>query len=94
MMILPAFFALVNPVSTIANPACMKKTSAAPTRTQVVFTEEYIVTLPFPIFFFPIIYGKIIYNTGQKNRQNLSGISITKKRRREEILFRAFTKSK
>ena len=94
MMILPAFFALVNPVSTIAKPACMKKTSAAPTRTHNVFTEEYIVTLPFPIFFFPIMYRKNFCNTGQKNRQNLSSISITKKRRREEILFRAFTKSK
>ena len=68
MMIFPAFFALVNPVSTIANPACMKKTSAAPTRTQVVFTEEYIVTLPFPIFFFPIMYRKNICNTGQKKQ--------------------------
>ena len=77
----------------VENPACMKKTSAAPTRTQIVFTEEYIVTLPFPIFFFPIMYRKNFCNTG-KNRQNLSSISITKKRRREEILFRAFTKSK
>ena len=68
MMIFPAFFALVNPVSTIANPACMKKTSAAPTRTQVVFTEEYIVTLPFPIFFFPIMYRKNFCNTGQKKQ--------------------------
>ena len=59
IMMLPAFFALVNPVSTIANPACMKKTSAAPKRTQIVFTEEYIVTLPFPIFFFLLYMGYI-----------------------------------
>ena len=32
MMMLPAFFARVNPVSTIAKPACMKNTSAAPIR--------------------------------------------------------------
>ena len=30
MMMFPAFFALVKPVSTIANPACIQKTSAAP----------------------------------------------------------------
>ena len=30
IIMLPAFFALVNPVSTIAKPACMKNTSAAP----------------------------------------------------------------
>ena len=28
-MMLPAFFARVKPVSTIAKPACMKNTSAA-----------------------------------------------------------------
>ncbi len=30
MMMLPAFLALVKPVSTMAKPACMKKTRAAP----------------------------------------------------------------
>ena len=34
MMILPAFFALVKPVSTIAKPACIKKTNAAPIKYQ------------------------------------------------------------
>ena len=34
MMILPAFFALVKPVSTIAKPACIKNTNAAPIRYQ------------------------------------------------------------
>jgi len=37
MMMLPAFFARVKPVSTMAKPACMRKTMAAPTRTQMVF---------------------------------------------------------
>ena len=32
MRILPAFFALANPDSTIANPACIQKTRAAPMR--------------------------------------------------------------
>ncbi len=36
IMIFPAFLALVNPVSTIANPACMKKTNAAAIKTQIV----------------------------------------------------------
>ena len=40
MIMLPAFFALVKPVSTMAKPACMKKTRAAPNRTQIVFTAE------------------------------------------------------
>ena len=34
IMMLMAFLALVNPVSTMANPACMKKTRAAQTRVQ------------------------------------------------------------
>ena len=33
--ILPAFFALVNPVSTIAKPACIQNTRAAPIRNQI-----------------------------------------------------------
>ena len=40
MMIFPAFFALVNPVSTIANPACIKNTSAAPIRNQIPNISE------------------------------------------------------
>ncbi len=42
IIILPAFFALVKPVSTIAKPACMKNTSAAPIRTHVVSADEKI----------------------------------------------------
>ena len=38
MMILPAFLARVKPVSTIAKPACMKNTSAAPSRIQPAST--------------------------------------------------------
>ncbi len=34
IMMFPAFFALVNPVSTIAKPACIQKTSAAPIKNQ------------------------------------------------------------
>ena len=39
IMMLPAFFALVNPVSTIANPACIKNTNAAPIRNQMPNTS-------------------------------------------------------
>ena len=35
----PAFFALVNPVSTIANPACIKNTNAAPIKNQMPNTS-------------------------------------------------------
>ena len=36
IMMFPALLALVKPVSTIAKPACMKKTNAAPMRNQIV----------------------------------------------------------
>ena len=42
---LPVFLARVKPASHMANPACMKKTSAAPSNTQIVFAGEYIITL-------------------------------------------------
>ena len=43
MMIFPAFFARVKPVSTMANPACMKKTSTAPSSTQMVSSAANIL---------------------------------------------------
>ena len=39
MIMFPAFFALVNPVSTMANPHCMKNTSAAPIKNQTLQTS-------------------------------------------------------
>ena len=39
--ILPAFFALVKPVSTIANPACIQNTSAGPVRNQTPNTSPF-----------------------------------------------------
>ena len=44
IMMLPAFLALVRPDSRIANPACIKNTNAAPTSTQIVFTELNSIT--------------------------------------------------
>ena len=41
--ILEVFLARVNPASHIAKPACIKKTSAAPSNTQIVFTDENIL---------------------------------------------------
>ncbi len=38
MMMLPAFFALVNPASTRANPACMNMTSAPARRSHTAST--------------------------------------------------------
>jgi hypothetical protein len=40
MMILPEFFARVNPDSTIAKPACINMTSAAATNTHIVLADE------------------------------------------------------
>ena len=45
MMMLPAFLALVKPVSTIAKPACMKKTSAVATSTQTVSRLDTVDTI-------------------------------------------------
>ena len=42
MMMLPAFFARVNPVSTIAKPPCMRKTNAAPIRNKTGNTTNNI----------------------------------------------------
>ena len=39
---LPAFLARVSPVSTMANPGCMKYTRIAPKSTQMVSTDEYL----------------------------------------------------
>ena len=40
---LPAFFALVKPVSTMAKPACIQKTSAAPARNHTAKMLSLIV---------------------------------------------------
>ena len=40
MTILPAFFALVNPVSNIAKPACMKNTNAPHNKVHTVFIDN------------------------------------------------------
>jgi hypothetical protein len=55
---LPAFLARVKPVSTIANPACIKKTSAAPTSTHIVFTAENSIIIFLPHKKFPNILYK------------------------------------
>ena len=41
MMMLPALFARVKPVSTIAKPPCIKNTSAAPIRNQTGNTTPF-----------------------------------------------------
>ena len=45
MMMLPAFFARVKPVSTMAKPACMKNTNAAPIRNQMPNTSLKIFSI-------------------------------------------------
>ena len=47
--ILPVFLARVKPASHMANPACIKKTRAAPRSTQMVLTAENVIQItPFP----------------------------------------------
>ena len=41
--ILPAFFARVNPVSTMANPACIQNTHAAPMRNHTPKTRLLVL---------------------------------------------------
>ena len=60
MMIFPAFFALVNPVSTIAKPACIKNTNAAPIKNQIPNTSvptvsEICVIISCVIYIFLLI---------------------------------------
>ena len=40
---LPVFLARVKPASHMEKPACMKNTSAAPSSTQIVLTELYVI---------------------------------------------------
>ena len=40
MVIFPAFFALVNPVSTSANPACIKNTRNAPRQVHTILSSN------------------------------------------------------
>jgi hypothetical protein len=54
IIIFPAFFALVKPVSTIANPACIKNTRAAPIKYQIPKTSliiSFIISSSFLLFF-------------------------------------------
>ena len=39
----PVFFARVKPASHMEKPACIKNTSAAPSSTQIVLTELYVI---------------------------------------------------
>ena len=45
IIMLPAFFALVRPDSSMQKPACIKNTSAAPTSTHTVLTAEKSITI-------------------------------------------------
>ena len=45
IIILPVFLALVKPASTIAKPACMKNTSAAPIKNQTPKTSPEIASM-------------------------------------------------
>ena len=45
IMIFPAFFALVKPVSTMANPACIQNTNAAPIKNQTPKVCELMASI-------------------------------------------------
>ena len=63
IIMLPAFFALVKPASTIANPACIQNTNAAPIRNHTpnitllasIIIASFIIHYRF--IFFPINSG-------------------------------------
>ena len=65
--IFPVFFALVNPASTIANPACIQNTSAAPIKnhipnvcslTKLTIASSVIIIPPLFLFFNRFFYKK------------------------------------
>ena len=56
IMMLPAFFARVKPVSTMAKPACIKKTSAAPNRIQPTFRALPSAVMSFMVGSLPMMY--------------------------------------
>ena len=45
MIMLPVFFVLVKPASTIAKPACIQNTNAAPIRNQTANTSVVVASL-------------------------------------------------
>ena len=47
MRIFPVFFARVSPASQSENPACIKNTRMAATRTHITSVAEYIISPPF-----------------------------------------------
>ncbi len=51
--ILPEFFALVKPVSTMAKPACIQKTSAAPIKNQTPNTSPFTMLKISSVIIFP-----------------------------------------
>ena len=57
MMMLPAFFALVKPVSTIAKPACIKNTSAAPMRNHIPKASALTASLIVDKIFASVIFN-------------------------------------
>ena len=61
MMMLPACFARVKPVSTMANPACMNQTRMAPIKNQTPVDPKMVIKLPPKVFH---ILKKCIYREG------------------------------
>ena len=51
IMIFPVFFALVKPASTIANPACIQNTNAAPIRNHTPNNMLEYSSISFPPFY-------------------------------------------
>jgi len=49
----PAFFALVKPVSTIAKPACIQNTNAAPIKNQTPNTSPLTALIISSVIIFP-----------------------------------------
>ena len=58
MMMLPAFLALVKPVSTMAKPACIQNTSAAPMRNQTPNNMLFIDSKISSVIISPPLCGK------------------------------------
>ena len=72
IMMLPAFFALVKPVSTIAKPACMKNTSAAATSVQP--TSIDVASSMISIFITPLKIGMAYISTAPEGTVEIHAI--------------------
>ena len=100
--ILPVFFALVNPASTIAKPACIQNTNAAPIRNQtpktIPFTDSKIsplINVPPHFSFISISFGPTAYllRIKEKGTESSDSAPLLVIHYKDNLFFRQSTKN-